>query len=107
MGQLRETPGILHPVVFAGFRPTTCTCRALAYPCKTFELDGSHPLLSGMIDDLSRKLVVDVLHPMHLFALALLHCAHFLDLLQRLATGIEAMTHVALIAPSAKETSPF
>src|SRR5712692_113090 len=38
--QLVEAPTILHAVVFAGRCPTTCTCRALAHPCKGLDFDG-------------------------------------------------------------------
>src|SRR6266852_6792076 len=69
-GQLVEAPTILHAVVFAGFRPTTCTCRALADAVQGFNLDGSYAPLMGMVDDLPGKLMVDILHPAGFFALA-------------------------------------
>lgn len=50
--QLIEAPTILHTIVFAGFRPTTGTCRTLAYPGKCLYFDGSYTLFMGMIDDL-------------------------------------------------------
>src|SRR5258708_5912194 len=79
--ELVEAPGILHPVVFASFRSTTCTCRALAYSCKRLYLDGSHPLLMGVVDNLARELMVDLLHPTRFFALAFPDGAGFLGLL--------------------------
>jgi hypothetical protein len=42
--QLKKAPGVLHAVVFAGFGPTTCTCRALSYPEELFEVDDTHSL---------------------------------------------------------------
>ena len=105
--QLREAPTIFHAVVFAGFRPTTGACRALAYPRKRLYFDGANALLLGMIDDLTGKLVVDILHPTRFFALAFLDGTGFLRLLQLLASGIEASPHVPLIAPIAEETGSF
>src|SRR5260221_12424212 len=59
-GELREAPRILHPVVFAGSYPTTGACRALAYSSKRLYFDRPYALFEGMIDDLARKLVVDI-----------------------------------------------
>src|SRR5712692_3223620 len=104
-GQLGEAPTIFHAVVFAGGCPTTCACRALAYTLQGFNLDGPHALLVGMIDDLSRELVVDVLHPSCFFALALFDGTCLLCLLQLLATSIEPTSHLPLIASIAKEAA--
>jgi len=59
-GELVEAPRILHPVVFAGSCPTTGACRVLAYSCKRLYFDRPYALFEGMIDDLARKLVVDI-----------------------------------------------
>src|SRR5260370_26342969 len=72
-GQLVVAPTILHTVVFAGFRPTTCTCRALADTLQGFDFDRSYPLFMGMVDDLPGNLMVDILHRARLFYLHLLH----------------------------------
>src|SRR5438128_213219 len=69
-GQLREAPTIFHTVVFAGFRPTTCACRALANVMQGFDLDRSHALLSRVVHHLPGKLMVDIFHPSGLFTLA-------------------------------------
>src|SRR6266852_5789893 len=105
--ELIEAPGILHAVVFAGLRPTTCACRALAYSCKRFHFDGSHTMFMGMVDDLTGELVVDIFHPTGFFALALLDGAWLLGFLQLLASGVEASSHVPLIATIAKEAGSF
>src|SRR3989442_4205985 len=92
-GELVEAPGILRAVVFAGGCPTTGACRAFANTDKELDLDRPHALLMGMIDDLSRKLVIDVLHPAGFFAFTLFDGACLLWLLQGLAASIEAAAH--------------
>ena len=79
--ELIEAPTVLHAVVFAGVRPTTCACRALAYPLQGFNLDRAHTLFMRMVHDLSGQLVVDILPPPAFLALALLDGACFLGLL--------------------------
>ncbi len=80
-GQLVEAPGVFHAVVFAGGCPTTCTCRALADACKGLDFDRADALRMRMVDDLSRELVVDILHPSAFFILPFLDSTGFLDLL--------------------------
>ncbi len=101
--QLIEAPTVFHPVVFAGFGPTTFACRALAYSCKRLYFDRSYAMLIGMIDNLSGKLMVDILHPSGFFALAFPYSTEFLGLLEFLATAIEATAHMPLITAIAKE----
>src|SRR5579863_651849 len=105
--QLIEAPTIVHPVVFAGLCPTTCTCRPLAYSCKSFYFDRSHTLFMGMVDNLPRKLMVDIFHPTSLFAPAFLDCTPLRGFLQSLATSIELSAHDSLIASIAKEARPL
>src|SRR3989442_2853083 len=57
-GELIEAPTVFHAVVFAGFRPTTCACRALAYARKRLDFDGAHALFLGMVHHLPGKLMV-------------------------------------------------
>ena len=102
-GELVEAPGILHPVVFASLRSTTCACRALADTCKGFDFDCAHTLFMGVVDNLTGKLMVDILHPTGFFALAFLHGTCLLGLLKLLPTGIEASPHVPLVPAIAKE----
>ena len=88
--ELIEAPAIRHAVVFAGRCPTTCTCGALAYACKRLDFDRSHPLLRGVIDHLTRKLVVDIPHPAAFFVLPFLDGTGLVRLLELLALAIEA-----------------
>ncbi len=104
-GQLGVAPTILHAVVFAGFRPTTCTCRALADTLQGFDFDRSYPLFMGMVDDLPGKLMVDILHPAGFFALTLFDGTCLLCLLQLLATSLETTAHVPQISSIAKEAT--
>ncbi len=101
--QLIEAPTVFHAVVFAGRRPTTCACRALAYSCKRFDFDRTHPLRLCMVHDLAGKLVVDILHPPRFFALAFPDGTGFLRLVQGLAAAVEATAHHALITSIAVE----
>jgi hypothetical protein len=100
---LIEAPTILHAVVFAGFCPTTCTCDALAYACKRLYFDCPYTLLVSMIDNLARKLMVDILHPVGFFAFAFLDSTYLLLPLQLLTLAIEPSSHKALISAIAKE----
>ncbi len=102
-GELIEAPTMLHAVVFAGFRPTTCTCGALADACQGLHFDRAYPLLMGMVDHLPGKLMVDVFHPSGFFAPAFLDGAGFPGFLKLFASAIEASAHVALISSIAKE----
>src|SRR5258708_3386673 len=102
-GELREAPRILHPVVFAGSCPTTGACRALAYSCKRLYFDRPYALFEGMIDDLARKLVVDILHPTGFFALTFLDGSCFLGPLELPPAGIETTAHLSLVPTLAKE----
>ena len=105
--ELIEAPTILHAVVFAGFGPTTCACRALAYACKGLYFDGAHALLMGMVHHLPGKLMVDIFHPTRFFALAFLDGADFLCLLELLTSAVEASAHMTLISAIPKEARSF
>src|SRR5450755_435575 len=102
--ELIKTPTVGHAVVFANFRSTTGACRALAYPMQGFYLNSADALGVCVIDNLTGKLVVDILHPPGLFALAFPDGTSLFGLLQRLTTGVEATAHVPLRTSIAKET---
>src|SRR5438034_2150774 len=97
-GELIEAPTVFHAVVFAGFGPTTCACRALTDACKGLYFDGAHALLMGMVHHLPGKLMVDIFHPTRFFALAFLDGADFLCLLELLTSAVEASAHMTLIS---------
>src|SRR5579884_2512268 len=61
--ELVERPAILGAVVFAGSSPTTCACRALSDSLKGFDSDRCYPEALGIVHDLARDLMVDILHP--------------------------------------------
>src|SRR5258708_26613397 len=96
-GELVEAPRILHPVVFAGSCPTTGACRVLAYSCKRLYFDRPYALFEGMIDDLARKLVVDILHPTGFFALTFLDGSCFLCLLELPPACLETPSHLSFV----------
>ena len=75
----------------------------LRIPPRDSNFDRSHPLLRGVIDHLTRKLVVDIPHPAAFFVLPFLDGTGPVRLLELLALAIEAPAHRAEIAPIAKE----
>src|SRR5258708_27608152 len=94
--QLRETPGVFHPVVFAGSCPTTGACRALADACKRLSFDGTHALFMGMVHNVPGKLMVDILHPPRFFALAFLDGPCLFRFLQALPSPVKASPLLSL-----------
>lgn len=103
--ELVERPAIDGAVVFAGRSPTTCACRALSDALKGFDSDRAHPLCMGIVHDLARDLVVDILHPAAFLVLGPLDGFLLVKALELLAASIELATLVPHLSAIAVEAS--
>jgi hypothetical protein len=103
--ELVERPAILGAVVFAGSSPTTCACRALSDSLKGFDSDRCYPKALGIVHDLARDLMVDILHPAAFLVLGPLDGFLLVEALQLLATSIELPTLIAHLSAIAVEPS--
>jgi hypothetical protein len=105
--ELVERPAILGAVVFSGSSPTTCACRALSDSLKGFDSDRCYPKALGIVHDLARDLMVDILHPAAFLVLGPLDRFLLVEALQLLPAGVELpalVPHLSTIAvePSAR-----
>ncbi len=103
--ELIERPTVEGAVVFTGFCPTTCACRALSDAVKGFYSDCPYTLSVGIVDDLARDLVVGILHPAAFLVLGPLDGFLLFEVLQLLPASIELAALVSHLSTIAVEPS--